>query len=64
MLVSLFVSNPIISITGIVAWAGSDIAGYFGGPGYFNGPLDVIGQITAGGKDFKIDHPFDLNLTT
>jgi len=64
MLVSLFVSNPIISITGIVAWAGSDIAGSFGGPGYFNRPLDVTGQITAGGKDFKIDHPFDLNLTT
>jgi hypothetical protein len=29
------------------------------GSGYFAGNLDVVGAITAGTKDFKIDHPLD-----
>jgi hypothetical protein len=38
---------------GIDAYAGS------GWAGYFSGNLDVTGSISAGGKDFKIDHPLD-----
>jgi hypothetical protein len=43
---------------GIDAYAGSGAlnSGY---AGYFNGDLDVTGAITAGTKDFKIDHPLD-----
>jgi len=38
---------------GILAYAGSGFAGYFGGD------ILVSGTITAGTKDFKIDHPLD-----
>jgi hypothetical protein len=38
---------------GIVAEAGSGLAGYFGGN------LEITGYIIAGRKDFKIDHPLD-----
>ncbi len=50
-------------------FAGTDFAGQFGdgvdavaGSGYagdFTGDLNVTGTITAGTKDFKIDHPLD-----
>jgi trimeric autotransporter adhesin len=38
---------------GIDATAGSGLAGYF------NGNITVTGSISAGTKDFKIDHPLD-----
>jgi hypothetical protein len=38
---------------GIDAFAGSGVAGFF------NGNVTVTGAITAGTKDFKIDHPLD-----
>lgn len=38
---------------GIDAFAGSGLAGYF------NGNVTVTGSISAGTKDFKIDHPLD-----
>jgi hypothetical protein len=38
---------------GIDATAGSGLAGYF------NGDITVTGAISAGTKDFKIDHPLD-----
>jgi trimeric autotransporter adhesin len=46
---------------GIFAAAGNLISagGVPGLAGYFYGDLDVSGAITAGTKDFKIDHPLD-----
>jgi trimeric autotransporter adhesin len=38
---------------GIEAFAGSDVAAFF------SGDIIVTGAISAGMKDFKIDHPFD-----
>ena len=43
---------------GIDAYAGFG-GGSYGYAGYFSGDLDVTGAITAGTKDFKIDHPLD-----
>jgi len=37
----------------------SGFAGYFNGKVSVNGALSVTGAITAGVKDFKIDHPLD-----
>ncbi|HEV2401932.1 MAG TPA: DNRLRE domain-containing protein [Candidatus Sulfotelmatobacter sp.] len=34
-------------------------SGSYGTAGYFNGDIYVTGAITAGTKDFKIDHPLD-----
>ena len=48
-----FFSNGIGSGDGIDATAGSGLAGYF------NGNVTVTGAISAGVKNFKIDHPLD-----
>jgi hypothetical protein len=47
--------------TGEGIWAGPGTSGgvVTGYAGYFNGDVNVVGQITAGVKDFKIDHPLD-----
>ena len=47
-----------VANTGINAWAvyGESTAGY---AGYFKGRVNVTGTVAAGGKTFKIDHPFD-----
>jgi trimeric autotransporter adhesin len=45
--------NFIMNGDGIDATAGSGLAGYF------NGNVTVTGAISAGTKDFKIDHPLD-----
>jgi hypothetical protein len=45
---------------GLEAYAGGVGAGGIGAyAGYFSGDLHVTGAITAGTKDFKIDHPLD-----
>ncbi len=43
---------------GVDAWAGTGALAN-GYAGYFNGDVNVTGQIFAGTKDFKIDHPLD-----
>jgi hypothetical protein len=44
-----------ISVTGGLNWDGST----YNYAGYFGGNIEVTGAITAGTKDFKIDHPLD-----
>jgi trimeric autotransporter adhesin len=53
-------SNPGQGGDGIYAVAGTgSVVGGNGQAGYFAGDIEVTGAITAGTKDFKIDHPLD-----
>ncbi len=44
---------------GIYGSAGSGDGSTVGLAGYFNGSVEVVNTLTAGAKDFKIDHPSD-----
>jgi hypothetical protein len=47
------------SAYGVWGESTSGFAGYFSGKVRVTGNLEVVGSITAGVKDFKIDHPLD-----